>query len=173
MTFNTNSKGRKFWLITLFSPSTFTSWLACYNSPLFFFITVEILPSKLGQKWMTTRKRTRGHAVGRQKRKLFSQFTTTTSEKLPWWLSGEESACQCRRHGFDPWSGKIPHAVEQLSQRATTIEPVLQSPGATITEPMCCHNWSPGTREPTLHNNKNHLKEVHTLQLESTPLLPC
>ena len=22
---------------------------------------------------------------------------------LPWWSSGKESACQCRRHGFDPW----------------------------------------------------------------------
>ena len=27
---------------------------------------------------------------------------------LPWWLSGEESACQCKRCGFDPWIGKIP-----------------------------------------------------------------
>jgi len=30
---------------------------------------------------------------------------------LPRWLSGEESACQCRRgkrHWFDPWVGKIP-----------------------------------------------------------------
>ena len=26
----------------------------------------------------------------------------------PWWLSGKESACQCRSHGFDPWVGKIP-----------------------------------------------------------------
>ena len=26
---------------------------------------------------------------------------------LPWWLSGKESACQCRRCGFDPWNGKI------------------------------------------------------------------
>ena len=25
-----------------------------------------------------------------------------------WWLSGEESACQCRRHGFDPCIRKIP-----------------------------------------------------------------
>ena len=24
------------------------------------------------------------------------------------WLSGKEPACQCRRHGFDPWVGKIP-----------------------------------------------------------------
>ena len=29
---------------------------------------------------------------------------------LPWWLSGKESACQCRRHKrhrFNPWVGKI------------------------------------------------------------------
>ena len=28
----------------------------------------------------------------------------------------------CRAHGFNPWSGKIPHAAEQLSPRATTTE---------------------------------------------------
>ena len=28
--------------------------------------------------------------------------------RLPRWLSGKESACQCRRLGFDSWSGKIP-----------------------------------------------------------------
>ena len=27
---------------------------------------------------------------------------------FPWWLSDKELACQCRRHGFDPWVGKIP-----------------------------------------------------------------
>ena len=27
---------------------------------------------------------------------------------LPRWLSGKESAYQCRRHGFDPWVRKIP-----------------------------------------------------------------
>ena len=27
---------------------------------------------------------------------------------LPCWLSGKESACQCRRWGFDPQVGKIP-----------------------------------------------------------------
>ena len=26
----------------------------------------------------------------------------------PWWLSGKESSCQCRRQGFDPWLTKIP-----------------------------------------------------------------
>ena len=27
---------------------------------------------------------------------------------LPWWLSGKESTCQCRRQGFNPWVRKIP-----------------------------------------------------------------
>ena len=27
---------------------------------------------------------------------------------LPWWLSGKEFTCQCRRLGFNPWVGKIP-----------------------------------------------------------------
>ena len=42
-----------------------------------------------------------------------------------WWLSGKESACQGRRYRFDPWSGRIPHASEQLSPCTTTTEPVL------------------------------------------------
>ena len=41
---------------------------------------------------------------------------------LPWWRSGWESACQCRGRGFEPWSGKIPHATEQLGPWATTTE---------------------------------------------------
>ena len=36
----------------------------------------------------------------------------------------KESACQCRVHGFDPWSEKIPRAMEQLSPCAATKEPV-------------------------------------------------
>ena len=42
---------------------------------------------------------------------------------LSWWHSGKESACQCRQHWLDPWSGKIPHAAEQLGLGATAIEP--------------------------------------------------
>ena len=47
---------------------------------------------------------------------------------LPWWCSGWESACQCRGHGFEPWSGKIPHAAEQLGRWATTTEPARLEP---------------------------------------------
>ena len=42
-----------------------------------------------------------------------------------------------QRHRFDPWSGKIPHAAGQLSPCATTTEPMLWSPPAASTEPVC------------------------------------
>ena len=51
-----------------------------------------------------------------------------TTLGLPWWYTGWESACQCRGREFDPWSGKIAHASEQLSLWATPTEPALQGP---------------------------------------------
>ena len=47
---------------------------------------------------------------------------------LPWWYSGEESECQCRRHSLDPWSGNIPHATRQISLYATIIEACALEP---------------------------------------------
>ena len=41
--------------------------------------------------------------------------------RLPWWLSGKESTCQCSRHKFYAWSGKIPPASEQI----THVPPLL------------------------------------------------
>ena len=35
-------------------------------------------------------------------------WTAYKSCELPQWLSGKESACQCRRRGFNPRAGKIP-----------------------------------------------------------------
>ena len=66
---------------------------------------------------------------------------------LPWWCRGWESTCQCRRHGFDPWSGKIPHAAEQLS-------PVCHTHWAhmlQLLKPMCL--------EPELCNERSHCNE--------------
>ena len=57
----------------------------------------------------------------------------------------KESAFQsrsCKRHGFDPWSKKIPRAVEQLSP-STMTEPVLQSPETLTTEAHV--PWSVGS----------------------------
>ena len=58
---------------------------------------------------------------------LFSLFQKKGTG-LPWWRSGWESACQCRGHGFEPWSGRIPHAAEQLGPWATTTEPARPEP---------------------------------------------
>ena len=41
---------------------------------------------------------------------------------LPWW-SGYESTCQCKRHRFDTWSRKMPHAARQLSLCTTSAGP--------------------------------------------------
>ena len=48
--------------------------------------------------------------------------------RASWWCSGWESACQCSGHGFGPWSGKIPHATEQMGPWATTTEPARLEP---------------------------------------------
>ena len=70
---------------------------------------------------------------------------------LPWWHSGWESACQCRGHGFEPWSGKIPRAAEQLG------------PWATITEPA--------RLEPVLRNKRGHDSERPAHRDEEWPPL--
>ena len=70
---------------------------------------------------------------------------------LPWWRSGWESVCQCRGYGFEPWSGKIPHAAEQLG------------PWATIAEPA--------RLEPVLHNRRGRDSERPAHRDEESPPL--
>ena len=44
-----------------------------------------------------------------QQHVIFDFFSTNIPNTgLPWWISGKEFPCQCRRLRFDPWSGKIP-----------------------------------------------------------------
>ena len=39
--------------------------------------------------------------------------------------SGKNPPAKARRHGFNPWSRKIPRAAEQLSLCATAVDTVL------------------------------------------------
>ena len=88
---------------------------------------------------------------------------------LPWWRSGWESACQCKGHGFEPWSGKIPHATEHLGPWATTTEPAHLEPvlpnkrGRDSERPMhrdeewpllAATRGSPHTETKTQHSQK-------------------
>ena len=52
------------------------------------------------------------HHIFSVKGHVFIKYCVYFSLRLPWWLSGKESACQCRRHRFDPWVGKIPWRKE-------------------------------------------------------------
>jgi len=76
------------------------------------------------------------------------------NQSVPW-LSGKQCICQSRRHGFDPSSGKILHAVEWLSPCATTLslcsrtqEQQLLNPPAQLLKPE--HVKAHATRETTI-----------------------
>ena len=72
----------------------------------------------------------------------------------PWWLSGKESAYQCRSHRVDPWGLRRSHplqgnqagAPQLLSLRSWAWERQLRKP--TCLEPVLCgkrgrHNEKP------------------------------
>ena len=67
-----------------------------------------------------------------EKQKLSNKdiFLKSYGPGLPWRLGRKEFACQCRRQGFDPWTGKIPQATGQLSPRlcSKASEPQLPKP---------------------------------------------
>ena len=86
-------------------------------------------------------------------------------------LIGKEVACQRRRHGFDPWSRKIPHASEQLGHAqllslcSRAGEPQLLSPCAATTEAQAPRAGAPQQEKPPQW-------EAHSPQPESSPHLP-
>ena len=41
--------------------------------------------------------------IGKYRREVREVIKKELLGGLPWWFSGKESTCQCRRHGFDPW----------------------------------------------------------------------
>ena len=47
---------------------------------------------------------------------------------LPRWLSGKESARQCRRHGFDSWVRKIPWRMATHSRILAWEIPWMEEP---------------------------------------------
>ena len=73
--------------------------------------------------------------------------------RLPRWLSGQESVWQYRRHKFNPWVGKIPWRRKwQLTQHPWTEKPGgLQSMGPQrvghdrVTEHAGTENWNEAT----------------------------
>ena len=52
----------------------------------------------------------------------FSTWDKKLWDGLPWLSRGWESTCQCRRHGFNPWSRRITPTTGRLGSYATTAE---------------------------------------------------
>ena len=69
---------------------------------------------------------------------------------LSWWSSGEEPALQYRGQGFNPWSRKIPNAMQLLGARNTTTEPTVQNQHSAIRETRAVRSLLTTTREQTL-----------------------
>ena len=100
-------------------------------------------------------------------------WVNKNSPGLFWWLSGKGSAGQCRRHGFDPWSGRIPCAVEQRSPWATTteahaLEPMLHSKRSHHSEKPAHRNEDPP--QPKISRIKNK-KKRRAAQRVKSPLI--
>ena len=76
------------------------------------------------QCWRGGGGRGRSHAAGGGANPcgLASMRKEGHRARTPLVVSGWESACWCRGHGLDPWSGKIPRASEQLGPCATAPE---------------------------------------------------
>ena len=70
---------------------------------------LEVVALQMVLPSLTLKARPRG---GGQLLQDFGSQHNTCAAGLPWWLSGKESTCHCRRHRFSPWSGKIPHACQ-------------------------------------------------------------
>ena len=52
--------------------------------------------------------RTPVHGVAESDTTAVTQHTAHLRKGFPTWLRGKECACQCGRHGFSGWVGKIP-----------------------------------------------------------------
>ena len=83
------------------------------------------------------------------------------AQGLPWGRGGWESACQCRGRGFEPWSGRIPHAAEQLGLCTTIL-----SLGSRPYKPQLL---GPVRLEPVLRSRRGHRSERPALQRGVTP----
>ena len=96
----------------------------------------------------------------------FKQSAKCYLFEFPWWCSREESSCQCRGQGFDPWSGKISHAQEQLSLCATRarvpqqVRPSKRSPCIATKSRPCSlqlESLCTATKTPCSQKLKNKL----------------
>ena len=108
------------------------------------------------QMWCKLKGKSQGHWAQLRRERIHY----ITRDGLPSWLSGKESACQCRRRGFDSWVRKIPwkrkwqptpiflpgkpmdrgawwatvHGVSKRHDWATKQQPAMEEPSLCLRE---------------------------------------
>ena len=82
--------------------------------------------------------------------------------QVPWWLSSKESACQCRRCGFDRWIGRF------LWRRKWQPTPVFL-PGESHGQRSLvgCSPWGCKGLDTTERLNNNHHLDLKGRELRS------
>ena len=70
---------------------------------------------------------------------------------LPRWLSGKESACQCRRHGFHPWVGKIPWRRKRQSNPVFSSGKFHEQRSLASCCPWVAKNWTQLSNRACVH----------------------
>ena len=93
------------------------------------------------------------------KKKTYHQKQTKPG--LPWWYSGEESTCQCRRTGSILGQGTRSHAAELLRLPSCAMSPKLPAPAHLEPVflnkgPLPAASPSPLREEPGLLQLKAH-----------------
>ena len=91
--------------------------------------------------------------------------------ELPWWCRGEESTCQCRGDGLDPWAGSIPHDLGQWipCTKLLILSSKSRELGILTPNPQLLKPTTPGARGP--QQGKPPQGEARAVQLESRPCL--
>ena len=91
--------------------------------------------------------------------------------RLPQWLSSKEPACQCRKHGFDPWVGRIPwrrawHPTPVFLPRES---PWTEEPGRlqSMVSQRAGHDWATKQQQqPVITGKKTRQSACQSRQNE-------
>ena len=116
------------WFDLLAAQGTLKSFLQHHNSKTSILQCSAFFVVELPHLYMTSGKTIAHHNGGFVKtitrmHLLSSKYLTSPSQNYPGQDFSAGSVCQSRGHRFNPWSGRVPLAAEQLSPRTTTTEP--------------------------------------------------
>ena len=96
---------------------------------------------------------------------------------FPGGSDGKESACQCRRHGFDPWVGKLPLEKEMATHSSILAWriPCTEDPGGLQSMGLqrVRHDWATNTHITNIFFLSVSIMDCHRLNVCVLPKFFC